>query len=771
MVRRGMMIVIIIAILCFTGLGWAQAGEGAVEIPILVKERAGLDWKNIPLTVGVPVPSGEPAFATPPRILDPWGREVASQAVLLPSPTGGSAPSWWRMTFLGTINQNDSLVYRVAPGEEKRVLPRTPVKVEKTASGYLAETSRLKIELSADQPLINKIWFDPNGRGVFKDETSLLATPLALGIRVGAGELATGSGGGNTARIILEESGPVRAVFRVNGVIPITGHERPFTYDCRLIVYAETSFIRLELRLINTTGQRLTVEEAWVKTALKLKGERYDTTFGDDGKAPKTGVLNKNGRAQVLVDAAGKLRWGGIFAAAASPAQSGEGLGWADLTGTEEGVSVGVKAFLPQYPKGLQMSGTGEIMVQLVPPSSRLVWEAGVAKTHHLTLSFHGARDRESIKYIDAVTNHLPVAVPTGDWLNQTQVLSQPLMTKALLADLDPEARRIALLLKEKQWSELLNLYGPPSGGQEISAEHWGFFNYGDLPVDFSVPWARPGKYWHNNAYDLPYQLLCAYLQTEAPALLEIGEAALTHWQDVDLANPTARPRPSPGLDHHKDPRSGVVDGVDDFRHFENRGLLLGYYLLDDQYSYELALRMADIVTLQAGVNFDDLRTFAAGIMTLLTAYKGSGRPRYLDAATKLVELILAWQQQQRGGLPTDYIYKAGLVADSLVSYYRMTKDQEVLAGIQAAVDHALYHFWDEESGLIQNTGGVLFTSALDLLYRVTGEENYYSYNKRQVNALANAAAVKEPKDVALFYRTVFSFFNGNRLHNQKPKK
>src|SRR5690606_4531269 len=141
---------------------------------------------------------------------------------------------------------------------------------------------------------------------------------------------------------------------------------------------------------------------------------------------------------------------------------------------------------------------------------------------------------------------------------------------------------------------------------------------------------------------------------------------------------------------------------------------------------YEMALRMADQVTLLAGANLDEPRTLAAGLMTVVAAYQASGRQRYLERAAELVDLVLAWQERQGGGFPTDFIYKAGLLTDSLVAYYRVTKDPRVLTGIQKAVDYALYHYWDERSGWIQSTGGILFTSALDLLYRETGVEKYF---------------------------------------------
>lgn len=767
MVKRGLWILCLV-FLCFCLGTGGQAAEPTKEIPIIIKERAGIDWKNTPLTVGVPVPAGNGAFATPPRVLDQWGREVPSQAVLLSASSTAVLPQWWRITFFATVNRGDTLVYRVVPGAEKRVLPRVAVTVEKTATGYVVENNSLKMELREDQPLVARAWFDPSGRGSFKDGTLILATPLALGLRTAEGALTIDSAA--QTQIKLEESGPVRAVFRISGKMRKPGKEASFTYDGRLIFYADTPYFRLELKLVNTGGSHQMVEEAWVGANFNLKGERIQAAFGSEGKTPKTGALRPNEQAQLLVDAAGRIRWGGIFSGInPAPAGTEEALGWVDLTGTDWGVGLGVKAFRPQYPKGLQVGGTGEMKVQLLPSSSPLLWGAGVAKTHDLTLYFHSARDRESLNYLKALTNQPPVAMPDANWLNQTGVFGQPFLTDAFLAALDPQLRSTAALLKEKYHTDLLNLYGPSVGVQEINPEHWGFFHYGDLPVAFTAPWAVTGKYWNNNAYDLPYQLLWAYLQSGDPALLTIGEAALTHWQDVDLVNPEAIPRPSPGLEHLKDPRQGVVSMTEDFRHFANGGLLLGYYLLDDQYGYELALRMADRVTLQDGVNQDDPRTFAAGLMTVVAAYQASGRERYLDRAAELVDLVLAWQEGQGGGFPSDFIYKAGLLTDSLVAYYRITGDPRVLKGIQKAVDYALYHYWDERSGLIQSTGGILFSSALDLLYRETGENKYYNIGKTQVNAFVNKGAVTEAKDVALFYRNVFSFFNG-ALRQDKGK-
>ena len=46
--------------------------EGSWEQSLVIKERTGLDWRQQPVTIGVPVPRGEPELTFPPRLFDPW---------------------------------------------------------------------------------------------------------------------------------------------------------------------------------------------------------------------------------------------------------------------------------------------------------------------------------------------------------------------------------------------------------------------------------------------------------------------------------------------------------------------------------------------------------------------------------------------------------------------------------------------------------------------------------------------------------------------------
>ncbi len=754
MVKRGALILLIILLFCSSFS--MHAAEESKEILVTLTERAGVDWKNTPITIGIPIPKKEKNYTNPPRVLDQWGREVPSQAIPILEQSESAPLRWWRTTFLGTINKNDVLTYRVVPGGETPLLPRTPLELKEVEDGFLLESGNLRLELNKNKSLISKVWFDPNGRKSFDSEPAI-ELPVLLGVKTDEGTYD--SNFLPPTKISVEEVGPVRIVISIKGLLANKSKNNSLNYDCRLISYAESSFFRMEMRLINSTGKPILLKEAWVKWQFSRE-EKYQAAFGSGGQTPLSVELNKQDQAGLFINEAGRVQGSGKLSSFLPKGETiPAAIGWVDLTGRQGGVCLGVKAFSQQAPKGLELTGNGEIKVDIVPPGTTMLWENGVAKTHRLTMDFHSRKDRNFNKMMGALTNYPPIGVVSPDWWNRAGVLPQPLITEKMVSGMDAETMQLALILKEKHWSDLLNLFGPPDYGAEINPKHWGFFNYGDLQLNFSPPWAVSGEYWNNNSYDLPYQLLMALIQTGDPYFWEIAEASVTHLRDIDLMNPSGNNRPFPGLNHIKDSRSGIPSMANDFRYTSNRGLLLAYYLLDDHRALEFVIRIADRVCLQSGINFEEPQTLGLGIMTVLTGYQATGRKIYLERAKELVEKVLKWQQENEGGIPSDFIYKSGLVTESLVEFYKLSKDPKVLAGIKSAVDYAVFHFWDQDSGFIQNPGGLLFSSALNTLFIETGEPKYLEIGMTQLKSFVEKVTVQDPKEAALYYRTVHSLF------------
>jgi len=733
-----------------------QEVTGSWELPLTIKEKAGLDWRNHPVTVGIPVPRGEKGLKNPPRLLDPWGREVPTQAVQAGTWPQEGTPRWWLLTFPASVNKNDSISYRLVAGDRLPSLPSNPLEIRETPEGVTVDTGNICLEIRADEPLFHRVWFDASGRRNY-DENNLVLKPgmEEVGLRIGQEVFQAKSA--SPAAIILEEQGPVKAVIKIEGDLCCGEGNKEFTYTCRVEAYAGTPFLQIDLTLVNAgRGEWAEVEEAWIEFSLPGEGkQKWEATFGSGEDTPVNVVLEPEDEAWVAASSRAEIEWGGKVT---SPLRQQErratSLGWADLTGKALGAAVGIEGFWPQYPKRLCLSGEGKIRAELVPPGSPVKWARGTAKTHRLFLFFHAQSDREYSRIMEGILSGPPVGILPSFWYEESGVFSQP-----VLPALEEYPEEIMFLTARSQ-TDLLNLFGPPAHGLAVNPRHWGLFNYGDLMVDFSLPWAPQGTYWNNNYYDLPYLLLLEFVRTGEPVFLDLARPAVTHLGDVDLSHPWGTDRVTPGLEQVKSFYTGELAATEYFSHTKNRGLLLSYYLLGDYRGRELAVRVADWVCLHDGINPWEPRTFGLGIIAALTGYEATGEERYLLRAGEIVRSALDWESSHEGGFPADFIYQAGLAVEGLVEYYRRQKDPEILAGIKSAVEKAVFHFWDQDRGYLQNQGGLTFSSALALLYRETGEEIYRQIGLRQLRTFLDAAVDLTPKDAALSYRNIYALFS-----------
>ncbi|HHU82841.1 MAG TPA: hypothetical protein GXZ26_07540 [Firmicutes bacterium] len=742
--------------------------EGNWEQLLVIKERAGVDWRQYPVTIGIPVPRGEPGLTSPPRLFDPWGREVPVQAKSAGVWPGEEGPRWWLLTFLASVNRKGSARYRLVSGDRAAPAPASSLVIEETAGGLSVDTGTILLELKADKPIFHQLWFDPSGRRNYQDENRVLVPggdelALRIGDEIFRAQWAA------PAVIILEEEGPIKAVIKLQGRLCDLEGKGDFTYTCRIEAYAGAPYLQVDLTL--TAGGRrdwLTVDEAWIRWALAGgKAQKWTATLGSgEEQRPVDTVVDPVGHAGVQATSSTEITWEGITVPSSRQQETkAPAVGWGDLTGEAWGVALGVQDFWQQYPKRLLLTGGGEIRAELIPAGTAVRWPQGAAKTHRFFLYLHTRRDREYRRIIEAMLTGTPVGLLAASWYEQAGVFAQPF---APLPDEHPEEYTEVMLLKARSQVDLVNLFGPPAHGVRINPRYWGFFNYGDLETAFSGTQNPGRRYWNNNCYDLPYLLLQEFIRTGDPVFLTLAGPALTHLGDVDLVHPSGGDRVTPGLDHVNSFRTGELGEAEYFSYAKNRGLLLSYYLFGDYRGRELAIRVADRVCLHDGVNPWEPRTFGLGILATLAGYEVTGEEKYLRRADELARAALAWEKKQETGFPSDFIYQAGLALEGLVEYYYWQKDPAVFAAIKSAVDKGIYHFWDPEVGYLQNEGGLTFSAALALLHRETGEERYREIGLRQIRTFlaSNPETQGRPltaKEVALIYRNIYSLFPAAR--------
>ena len=219
----------------------------------------------IPCYHRVPVPAGVPELTSPPRVLDPWGRDVPVQAKPAGVWPGEEGPRWWLLTFPASVNRNGSARYRLVPGDREAPAPASPLVIDETTGGLRVDTGTILLEIRADQPLFHQIWLDPSGRRNYQEENRVLVPGGdELGLRIGD-EIFRAQWAAPAA-ITLEEKGPLKAVIKLEGGLAGLEGIGDFTYTCRIEVYTGAPYLQVDLTLA-AGGSRdwYTVEEAWIR--------------------------------------------------------------------------------------------------------------------------------------------------------------------------------------------------------------------------------------------------------------------------------------------------------------------------------------------------------------------------------------------------------------------------------------------------------------------------------------------------------------------------
>lgn len=748
-----------------TGTGWSRS----IDVPITLQERAGINWRDYPITIGFPVPKGNKEYAIPPRVVDAWNNEVPSQAVLAGKWPQDGSPRWWLITFLGSVSKGNSTQYRIVPGEKREITFKRQVNLTQEGDRVILENGLLRVEIAPNEQLLGKIWFDHSGR-VSNAERDLAQEEAGLFLKTASGLFR-----GKNSQIMIVESGRVRTVVSIKGVFYHTETQQSngFSYEGQLVFYGDSPFINLQLTLVNQEVTDWTrVDGAWICFQQKQRQDQsWEGAFGCGTQGAAEVKLNFEEKASLIILGPEKISWEGKSVTRVQLKKLNTvNFGWVDLTGSSFGMTIGVSNCWQQYPKALEISGLAQINIELVPKASPVLWGRGVAKTHDLTILFHSARDREYTERIKGLLNAVPVASLPAVWYNQAGVFYNPLR---IHSSAYVEEKMIAsTYLGEKSKGDFLNLYGPGSFGDEINQENWGIFNYGDIRRDFSAPWAVKGEYWNNNQYDLPLLLLREFLETTDAVFLDIAKASLRHVSDVDLAHPSAADRVTPGLDHIRSARTGLLVEAEDFSHVKNQGLLLGYYLLGDYRLLNMAVKVANRICLIDGLDLDRPRSYGLGIIGSLTGYEATGEERYLLRAREIGAALVDVVEQNKGILPSDFTYQTGLAIEGLLQLSHWDNNPELMKTVKTVVDRVIYDFWDEENGYLQDMGGLTFTSILCRLYEQTGNEKYRNVCQTQFGKFLNSTEILKPRDVALSYRNLYSFFTmeGKQKKQETPE-
>lgn len=556
--------------------------------------------------------------------------------------------------------------------------------------------------------------------------------------------------GGALDEIDVEESGPLRTTVRLVARHRTADGSALLRSILRVSAYRDMPFLRVQHTFENddvehtfthirslSLGANLAsgwVEQAW----------NGDATFSVDGSAVRL-LQPLPDRFEVCQD--GAMRGQGEHAP-----------GWWAVSGREGAVAIAMRDFWQNAPKGWE-AGPAGVRIDICPDVRNITYPSaddlasvrtffylqegqyklkrGLARTHDLLFVVApSVTDIESPIHLFATP---PLVRFEPGLFERNRVLSPLCARDQAGAEAYDQWCDSALAIYELDRSE---------------RQAYGMLNFGD--------WYGERRYnWGNMEYDTPYGFLLEYLRGGSDRYFTLGWQAAWHLADVDTCH------------HHADPGKagrqyghslGHVGGYYpegylpmamageymSWTHTWVEGLYLYALLTGERRLWEVATRAVETLA-AADLNdydFTNCRDCGWPLRHLIGTYQATGRKRFLNGATIIVERVLERQRRSGGWerllvpghcyhVPPRHMGNAGFMVGVLLAalkrFHEETEDAAVGQAIVDAAHYLIHSMWEAGHGAFRYTScprsavaGELNTQILEGIgyaWRLSGDE------------------------------------------------
>lgn len=633
-----------------------------IDIPLTVRETAGLPRHQYPITSGVPLPRGLLESARLLQLMDGQGRFVPAVIEEIARWPGDGSLQWIQVHFAASLPANGQLVYFL-----RRVggLPRfpSPIGLSRNSEGVEVVTGPLRLFMGgASQQLLDQVWVDENWGYDFSARTKILDSGRFRAVLKSGGK-TYGMGPWSDNRVEVEEASAFRAVIKVSGTfVSEDAGVAPVDYVARVTVYGGKTFFKLGLTLVRPCGAgtgEFPVEDFSLEARLNLDPLSRRFALGG-GDRDHQGHFDRTSAVSLYLDGPDSYRLSVVEANEATPGDEAgrepvsrtlrrrvaedfrANLGWADLSDERHGLALGVKRFRQLYPKALEVKKSGSLIARLFPEESE-PWNipAGGFRTHQMLFYFHGDRSLAQGR----VRNELmglqkPVyAFASPSWYCRAGQALGP------LSESSPEVYRKGfwpLVRRVDGWIERqreLPAAAPDSRGAG-GGDGYGRTGSGGgrLRPESARTAVKNGDWTDDRGGALAQGLFLHFFRTGDPSSLAAAQELVDQWVDSGVSR---RPHPAAG--------GCAANGWDGHG---REPLLYSFLLTGNRRALDAARSWLEQVAVADEVNPAQAPRHAAAVLAgLVRGYQVLGDERYLEKARWIVEVIRAWQDGDWGRL------------------------------------------------------------------------------------------------------------------------
>ena len=697
----------------------ATLRPGRVTIHI---DRGAWQDPEPPITVGVPMPKGALSDSDHLRLVH-QGKPVTFQASVHSRYLDGRTVKWLRVTFIAPKGAESVTLEYGRPA----VPPETDLKVELSGKAARVQTGAALLSLH------------DNGKDELRRGSTVIKLPRGVLVDRHGKEYVS-----KAERVLLEESGPVMAVLRINGHHVAKDGQEHFAFEERVYAFAGKPYVRLDYTFGNDLCRHDAPSPPYHPDSLMVAIRSLGLQFDGLGEAA---VEVGAGRERCTLELGQR-----VF--------QREDFEWVQEPGNAKGrriegvvragdARIMAKNFWEQWPKSVER-GQGGIHVGLLPKlppklyadrdkasAGRTVvgllgdalkvgsedqiklyyhirdglhtFREGLTKTHTLYLDVSGDPMAESL------IGDEPVACCDPLWIERTGVLRG---LAVRVRDQFPEFDRF--------FATRITCYRD----YRDKAREYGVMNFGD-------EFGERRYCWTNLEHDPQHHLFTQFARTADARFFRIASQMARHQGDVDTRHYGRVPgHVGQQWMHSVGHTSGYFPynymGMAEYAHhcqsghrghMWNRGLLEHYLLGGDRRSWNTAILVADWVAGPQTTNYDYNVARKVGWPCLITlpTYLATEDPFYLNATRlmirKLREKSMATGDQgfyshelegshcrckvkHRGG----HSGMLGIQMAGMRMYYEITGDEQVAKDIVKIARFVIGNMWIPHNGVFRSS-------------------------------------------------------------------
>jgi hypothetical protein len=688
-------------------------GVGAMEIPLYVDETAGVERLEEPVTTGVPLERGILQDLDRLAIETTTGEAVPAQFRTLSEWPDGSV-KWVLIDFQANVGANGRATYLLSDSGT-RAVHAEKLEVVDAEKEVAVSSDEMVFRISKESfALISELQLE--GKRLFGGGPGAQVFPVE-GDAVSIGALPP-------ERVIVEESGPLRAVIAVSGRFDALNEGR-LEYICRITAFAGQPLVKIRFWLRNLGAYGYNLEQGqseWFpfdgasldfdlapmrrNNALEVSCEGTETRVGesDRWRVAQHGEDPDYESMRFSVEGNGETLASGARTDGITRISDGQ---------TE--LTVAVRHFWQNYEKEISLEGS-RLSIWLWPRFGE--WPRTRVSRGEID---EGPRRQSAYHLPGGTQKSYEVLLDLRPGLSVEQsvaTLRQPLMGLAssehfaateafgLFAEGEfraDDSKTAAALGQQDAWAR--NAFDPDARASihdaRKSPRHgfWlGWMDFGDLNWD-----SARGRGPCTLHYDWTWVAMLDYLRLRDRYFFDVGDEMARHRMDVDQRWSDRDHESYRGLSPFEMNRADIHGGNQDGHtapapsHNWISGLIFYHLLTGDPMAREAALRNCDvglylrlIERLETGRADLNLQPRESGwsILNLVSAYELTGDEKYLDWAMVCWEKHLAprWRRDGVSFEKGRYSLQMFYCTHGLIGLHRWTQNPEILEYIEAAV-------------------------------------------------------------------------------------